>query len=864
MNIFKIRPILGVFISLLIISVLALLSLSAIKNFSAYKKVLNQELSLNSDIFRFFLKNELKYEYTKLTAPKPLKDEASQLKTFHFTVDEKDLQSLNANLPKSGKDHYIKAYMKVSDKKDKIYKVKLRYRGDNYYHWLYKQKSLRIKLDKNDVYHMVKAFNLINPTMYLQILDKISYQIASEIGIISPRYYFARVFINNIYMGVQIYLDQADESLLRRHHIMPGSIYYGEASPINKDGIADLTFDAKHWQKKASRNKEQEKITEDIEYFIKATNSFDAKKFYDFKNTFIDDKYLSFIAIDRFTGSHHHDYTHNHKIYFDPYKGKYQPIEWDIRFWQDSNIKDESLYPLVLKLTQNPIFDAQIDKILYSIIKKYPIQKIKQEYQTILDRVSPDLKADIYKDTTKIYPKLLPPPYWYSVELDEKELKPNMQADIQKLSNRINYLKKLLDEVKVEYFIKDNFIYFNISGNSPVQLTFQNKTNLIKKVYKSKLYDINKTEVLYAGRVLVKNAQTKYPKLMMGTDAIKSTNLLYKFKLDASLDATSYLKSIKFKNFITQKPLKISKSPKIFKDSLSIHPWSFIKTKKTKILQGEIQVNKTMIFDRYTDVVIKPNTTFVMSPKTSIYFYSKVTAIGTKQKPIRFIAKDKTKPWGLVALQGQATSGSVFEYCKFSDGSTDIRNLIHYTAQFNIHDTSNFLVKNSTIDKNHIGDDAMHIAYASGTVDSSIFKNARSDGLDIDISDVIVKNSTFIDSGNDGLDIMTTKIKASANLFINSGDKGFSIGEASDVNITDSVFISTLTGIEIKDDSKVLADNLVFADSKKVAINLYNKNKRYNAGGFLKAKNIYLLGNSKIQKDKKSKYGIKNIIELKK
>ena len=45
----------------------------------------------------------------------------------------------------------------------------------------------------------------------------------------------------------------------------------------------------------------------------------------------------------------------------------------------------------------------------------------------------------------------------------------------------------------------------------------------------------------------------------------------------------------------------------------------------------------------------------------------------------------------------------------------------------------------------------------------------------------------------------------------------------------------------------------------KKAINLYNKNLRYDEGGFLNSDKIYIIGNDKITADKRSGYKIKKI-----
>ena len=800
-----------------------------------------------------------------------ISDTESPLKTFRFSVDQKDINKLNANLPQSGKEDYIQAYLKISDEPTNIRKIKLRYRGDNNFHWLYPQKSLRIKLDKNDIYNMEKTFNLINPPYDYTFVDMINYQISSSLSLITPDFFPARVFINGKFMGVYMYLSQVDESLLRKHKIMPGSVYYGDNAPANKDGVSNLWFDSKNWEKKAARNAEQKYIREDIDYFINSISDLNQTKFYDFVNTMLDKKkYYNFFALDVIFGSEHHDYHHNHKLYFDPYKGKFEPIQWDLRFWHPYGAKDVSVYPLIEKISLNPILEHERDLVAYKLMNTdfFKQENMKKSLYKLKDMQILDLKADKLKDRALYDHKVLKG--WFSEPYTMKDLNKTIRDKLWHYKIRQEKLKKIYQNAKIQHKLTklkaDTYsLELVSSGNSAVDMKV--KPNLNISIYADKNFNkkldndeiISKTpQTLYAGRKIKDGTVEHFGKFLSGNTHIVPSGEYYSFiiKTDkADLDISDFI----FKNKITNQDIKSTQSKTTLTKSKndSIHPWLLPQPKlKTKILQGTVKVDKTLVFDKYTQVIIKPNTTFIMDENTSIYFYAKVTALATKDKPIRFIAKDNKKPWGIVAVQGKAASGSKFEYVSFENGSVDIKNLIHYTAQFNIHDTDNFEVKNCFIGKNFKGDDAMHIAYASGIVDTCIFDGARSDALDIDISDVVVTNSTFKNSGNDGLDIMTTSMQASKNTFIDTGDKGISVGEWSDANITDSTFTKTFIGLEIKDKSKVIADNLLFIDSKDKAINLYNKNKRYDTGGYLKATNIKYIGNNKVTADAKSKVEI--------
>lgn len=817
---------LGLLILLLALLIVLSISLTTLSSFSKYKIFIKKDITLTYDRFKFLFKDTLQKEWIKHTSPDPLADKQSQLKTFRITLKKQDIDLLNSDLPRSGKKDYIQGYMKVSDAMNIVYKIKLRYRGDSFLHWFYGQKSLRIKLNKSQIYNQSVAFNLINPPHDFSIIDCVAYDISSALGLISPKYEPVRVFINNRFMGVYIYLSQVDESLLRSHARMPGSIYYGDISSNDETNLqkpAKLFYDKNLWIKKSSRNSEQKQNQEDIELFTKILTLKDKQKFENFANTVLDlDKYYIFLALDTLFGSFHHDWAHNHKLYFDPYKGKFEPIQWDLRYWSASRFKDNSLYPLQQQIKQNPIFEAKRDKVAYTILKNYPAKKIVKILQEYQKKVLPDIQSDIYRDTAKRPKEFI---NGISTSFSIKEFQTSIKNYENSIIQREKILYNIYDNSKLSYMMSRDKLFLKVDGNSPVNLI--TKYNTITTLYPSRK------------KVKLENSSITF---LYGTHRLMPSPSYYHVD-------KSDIKEYRFENYITGKKV-IPKKEDFSITKITTIP--VLKKQKTVILDGVIEVDKTLMFDSHTDVIIKAGTIFIISSNKSIYFYAKVIAKGTKEKPIKFIAKDINKPWGVVTIQGKDSSNSHFEYCFFEDGSVDTKNLIRYTAQFNIHDTLNFKVINSYIGRNFLGDDSMHIAYSTGSVEGCSFTDARSDALDIDISDVNITNNIFKNAKNDALDIMNTTMTASKNSFINSGDKGISVGEASTAIIEKSYFIDNFIGLEVKDNSKVKACNLIFKDSKKLSINLYHKNKRYSKGGFLTAKNITFLTKKLIKVDKKS------------
>ena len=432
-------------------------------------------LKLDSDIYRFLLRNEFKRTLTRFTASEPLAENESELTTFYINAKPEDLDLLNSNLPESGKANEVDALLRTSETGD-IRKIKLRYRGDMNYHWLYKEKSLRIKFE-DGLYGMNQKINLINPPFLHSFGDVANYQISKELGLLSPGFHPVRVFLNHEFMGVYIYLDQIDESFLRENKRMPGSIYFGDGAPLNDEQVKDLWGSETYWDKKAARNAEQKLNREDIQAFVRAVQ-LDNAAFYDFFETMMDkEAFLTFMALDRLTGTYHHDYNHNHKIYFDPYKGQFEPIQWDLNNWNNIPKKDLSLNPLLLKVKENPLYDAAIDKIIFEFYKNKGLERLISIYKKSTSQSLEDIRANKNRDAAS-------PQHqgglrgWYSVPFTIKEFEQGLEKDIQILQSRKSYILDLLNKSKIEFKTQEiqnkSLVTFKVQGNSPISLSFPN------------------------------------------------------------------------------------------------------------------------------------------------------------------------------------------------------------------------------------------------------------------------------------------------------------------------------------------------------------------------------------------------------
>ena len=79
--------------------------------------------------------------------------------------------------------------------------------------------------------------------------------------------------------------------------------------------------------------------------------------------------------------------------------------------------------------------------------------------------------------------------------------------------------------------------------------------------------------------------------------------------------------------------------------------------------------------------------------------------------------------------------------------------------------------------------------------------------------------------------------------YLNSKDKAISIGESSNAKLSNSKLENNEIAIAVKDNSKVLINNVNFQNNKN-QINAYKKNLQYGSGGTAEVLNSNFMGKS--------------------
>ncbi|MEM7035878.1 MAG: hypothetical protein AAF570_02790 [Bacteroidota bacterium] len=260
---------------------------------------------------------------------------------------------------------------------------------------------------------------------------------------------------------------------------------------------------------------------------------------------------------------------------------------------------------------------------------------------------------------------------------------------------------------------------------------------------------------------------------------------------------------------------------KLLPDSLISHPIYTLENRTVTFQPGKHVLRETLGIPPGFQVLIPAGTHIDFVNGAGLISASPVTVAGTATAPVRFSSSDSSaKGFTVLADSGQ----SHLRYFEV----TNFRALDHgdwlLTGAVTLHG------HDVQIDHLYISDnrceDALNLVRCSFKIDSLKIQGTASDGFDADFCAGYIKDSEFLDTGNDGMDFSGSEITVT-NVNVNrAGDKGLSVGEDSEVVISDLQIQQAVIGVASKDLSQVEAKSLE-VHSCKVAFSAYQKKPEF-------------------------------------
>ena len=280
------------------------------------------------------------------------------LRMLHLYVPDASENALLQELPHSGRE-YVDASLMYPD--GEIRPVSIKFRGDHFWHWAGRKQSLRIKTKKKALWGRMRAINLSVPKMADQVNEHLSYWLASEMGLISPRSEMIELNVNGRHRGVFVLVEQMEEMTLRVNGKMPGDLYSGDMVPRDAyRGLTTKVFEsAGLWEKSAVNNHFPEDQRTPLEELVECLDLPSSQERTARLRELVDiESFGAFAAFRTITQTLHYDETHNWKLYYDPWRNHFLPAVWDPVGWHEGWVPRPGREPWLDILT------AQIDRAL--------------------------------------------------------------------------------------------------------------------------------------------------------------------------------------------------------------------------------------------------------------------------------------------------------------------------------------------------------------------------------------------------------------------------------------------------------------------------------------------------------------------
>ena len=791
-------------------------------------------------------------------------DKRRGLPPVRLYVPRRSHEALMSSLPTSVKN-WQSAYRLYPD--NRLRKVKVRFRGDNPFNWLYDKKAWRVKTKKKRLIDGVRVFNYAIPQSNSLIAQVLAMRLAREIGVLSPRTRLVEMFVNEGPHGILVEMEHLDESFLRNNGLMPINIYKGEQAKSDRTPWVDpdLMNNPGLWTKIAVNNHLPAESHADLAYALGLLREAETSEtsFALLRQVAPYDIWTRFAAFQALTQNVHNGPTVNMRLAFDTWSGRLLPIAIDnyLEATRKERFIDAASHSLLRLYHRRSDFVLAKYRLLFKLLTE---DRVLERVTAWIDDLDEEMDVSVARDAN-----LLQNVYGmgYSGAITTVEggrgYRKALRDAVETLQGWL--LDRLGAPPKAEWRGDGRSLRLTIDGWAPlgaVTLWLSPNASVPSRVYLDADRDgrIGAADVVLpirntpdgtvidavwlASRNMLPYTRSGWDLPIM--DGAHLDGRVRKTRFDILADVPLSIVAVEGANALTGERVSL---PRGASDGAVPGRWNRpvlpMPTSEFREWTGTVSIRGDRVIDY--PVRILSGTTIKMAPGATIVFRGKLEVLGTPGAPVKVVRADAGRPWGAVALQGHGTAGSRISHLEMEGGSGDWIRQVRYTAMMSVHDTEDVEFRNLVLRKNQDVDDMMHVVYSRNVRLFDIdFEDAQSDALDIDMSDVVIEGGRIARSGNDAIDLMTSTARISGVLLERSGDKGVSVGEASTALIVNSRIRANGIGVESKDGSKV---QLVHAEllHNLIQINAYRKNWRYGTGGALDIRKSIITGpNTKI------------------
>ena len=775
----------------------------------------------------------------------------------------------------------IEGYQKASiQHKDKSIPVKIRLKGGRTEHISDPKKwSFRVKTRKGKSLFGMKVFSLQHPKTRGHHREAIFHNFARQQGLIALQYMFVDVSINGENIGMMAAEEVPAKEMLEREGYKEGLLY--QLDDINvrrmyhsvvdhiireqpeKKGIVEnavtSTLYTGHYSrlyrlyynslnariKEITRKKKSDFYQRQrpvavgllkglLEGRIKPSLVFDAEKM---------GQYFAFLGL---WGDSHSASFRNARYYFNPFTYKFEPVVFDSNAYNSNRIW---LYPNIHtirdhELNRMLLTDTKILNAYVAWVEKYYQLAHSDNFEPMMRGFEKQAIADLREQ------------YWYLPELN-----------ITSMKGSIAFLKQSIESGD---FYKTASEFIN-DKDDPTPLVLP-ENYIVPEVLHADLVKIGNRYRLEVHNLLPLDAQiTEIQILIDGRTSNTNEHVIstLPFHVDAFYYNQAYTHNdLELINLPGDKKISISGKVRLATQmyreysfvaknsfsSIDSHPLTSLTAEKIvasypfisydserrrfNIEVGIWQVNDYIVFPENHSLHVKAGTQLEFSESAGIMVKGSVHITGMADSPVIFNSSNRESGnhWAGVVVM-LADQKSTLKHVEFRNTGFSKKESWQLTGGVTFYraavDISNVLFENT------IAEDALNIVQSDFSFDQSEIRGTRSDGFDADFATGKITASTFRQIGGDGIDFSGSKIQVSESKFNGIHDKAISVGENSQIQISNVSVDDSGTGLAVKDGSWGIISDSEFSRIEYSTLMSYTKKNTYGPS-YLKATRVDL------------------------
>jgi len=783
----------------------------------------------------------------------PSLGEKNDLKTISLDISFDNLNKIQLKRAKalqndrlvSSKDDYVKASI-IDANKRQVCEVRLK--GDLPDHWSTSKWSLRVKMKGDGLVSGMSRFSIQNPITRHNTYEWLFLENLKKEGLMAVRYDFVNISINGRNMGIYAIEEYISKEFIEANNRREGIVvsldeelmwsnFFNTPSNLDWNSIYRTAVASTLNDGRVNKNP---LLTRQKSTAINLLRDLQVQKIKP-DDLFDCEKLGKFFALCRLWNAEHGLAWDDMNFYYNPIIGKFEPIGFDACC--ETNEKPKYCFFtggylannwVNYALTSPRIAEAYIRNLKIFSSEKY-IKNLKANFAAyelkIRRLMSRELLSASLPEFWQNFPSLFNNDPWEVLDKRVHFIRQELNSTMPALA----YARSRKDSSSYHFTLRNSltqpveFTGIVINGTdynaskiidaSPhlkhlyflpkKSIVLPSQTNDPNKNYGSIEFAINKKDLELKQNLPENEVSIQFR--ILGCDEIISQPL--------TIDDHTYVpNALPFQN---QTLLLNSEIYTIKEGTIYFHP-------------GNHVIKEDIFIPHGMKLAIGPSTHLLFERNASLVSEGSIRAIGTPKQPIT-ISSSKDFWDGLLLFD--AKDASFFENVIFSNvgGTGQVVNPHGIekdgwimTGGVNVLDTEAHF-KNCVF-KNCFTEDALNIYSSFFSLENCTFENCSSDGFDGDFVNGMVRNCQFINITGDGVDFSGSSVMVEKSIFYNIGDKAISVGEASNVKISDSNVNIANFGVVAKDRSYAHCINTLIKNTRIAGVSCYQKKTSFGPG----------------------------------